>query len=112
MRFGIYLTLMIAILPIVLTRPFFGLCAYYVVSLTARASDYRLVRVSYAVVALSVAFWAIKGGLKVILLGPHQVYGRTYDNNLFALTSVMTLPMVFYFALSVKHARWRAILFA
>ena len=216
MRFAIYLTLLIAALPIVLTRPFFGLCAYYVVSLlqpkflawqssfpdamlvgipmvigavaigvrrmtwvprverggvsslrerairspllepswllgacalllayisinrllapyplannaeqyrslckvllvvallTGLASDYRRFRIMYFVVAMSVAFWAIKGGLKVILLGPHQVYGRTYDNNLFALTSVMTLPMVFYFALSVKHAKWRAALF-
>ena len=215
MRFAIYLTLLIAVLPIVLTRPFFGLCAYYVISLlqpkllawqpvfpdamlvgvpmvigavcigvrrmvpkfepsasgagrigwrairspllepswllgacalllayitinrlvapfplsnsseqyrslckvlvvvallTGLTSDYRRFRTIYLVVAMSVAFWAIKGGLKVLVLGPHQVYGRTYDNNLFALTSVMTLPMVFYFGLSVKHARWRAVL--
>jgi probable O-glycosylation ligase (exosortase A-associated) len=217
MRFAIYVTLLFAILPLVLTRPFFGLCVYYVVSLlqpkllcwrpsfqdamlvgvplvvgaiatgvrrlsvdverdprtreprslsrrlirsplfepswplaacaalfayiavtrlvvpyplannsyqfrslckvlvvvvlmTGLASDLRRFRVLYIVVALSTAFWAIKGGLKVILLGPHQVYGKTYDNNLFALTSVMTLPMVFYFALSVKHTRWRSVL--
>lgn len=78
--------------------------------LTGLASDVRRFRVLYIVVALSVAFWAIKGGFKVIVLGPHQVYGKTYDNNFFALTSVMTLPMVFYFALSVRHARWRNLL--
>lgn len=78
--------------------------------LTGLASDVRRFRVLYIVIALSVAFWAIKGGFKVILLGPHQVYGKTYDNNIFALTSVMTLPMVFCFALSVRRARWRALL--
>jgi probable O-glycosylation ligase (exosortase A-associated) len=78
--------------------------------MTGMASDVRRFRVLYIVVALATAFWAIKGGLKVILLGPHQVHGRTYDNNLFALLSVMALPMVFYFALSVKHARWRPVL--
>jgi probable O-glycosylation ligase (exosortase A-associated) len=81
-----------------------------VVLLTGLASDLRRFRILFIVVALSTAFWAIKGGFKVMLLGPHQVYGRTYDNNLFALLSVMSLPMVFYFALSVKHARWRAVL--
>ncbi len=78
--------------------------------LTGLASDLRRFRVLYIVVAMSVAFWAIKGGLKVIIIGPHQVYGKTYDNNFFALTSVMTLPMVFYFALSVRHTRWRTLL--
>src|ERR1051325_9242232 len=72
------------------TEQYRGLCKVLIVValLTGMASDYRRFRVIYAVIALSVAFWAIKGGLKVILLGPHQVYGRTYDNNLFALTSV------------------------
>ncbi len=83
---------------------------FVVVLLTGLAADLRRFRVLYIVVAMATAFWAIKGGLKVILLGPHQVYGRTYDNNLFALMSVMTLPMIFYFGLSVKHARWRALL--
>ncbi len=78
--------------------------------LTGLAADLRRYRILYIVVALATAFWAIKGGLKIILLGPHQVYGQTYDNNLFALVSVMALPMVFYFALSLKHARWRTIL--
>jgi probable O-glycosylation ligase (exosortase A-associated) len=78
--------------------------------LTGLASDFRRFRVLYIVIAMSVAFWAIKGGFKFLVLGPHQVYGKTYDNNFFALTSVMTLPMVFYFALSVRHARWRALL--
>lgn len=216
MRFAIYLTILFSILPIILMRPFFGLCAYYIVSLlqpkllcwqpsfpdamlvgvplvigaiaigvkrriwepqldrqgriidlreriirspilephwllgacaalllyitmtrlivpypmdvttdqfrslwkvnfvvmllTGLASDLRRFRVLYILVALSVAFWAIKGGLKVIVLGPHQVYGKTYDNNYFALTSVMVLPMVFYFAMSVKHTRWRSVL--
>lgn len=83
-----------------------------VVLLTGLASDLPRFRLLYIVVALATAFWAIKGGIKVILLGPHQVYGKTYDNNLFALVSVMSLPMVFYFALSVKHGRWRAVLLA
>lgn len=80
--------------------------------LTGMATDYRRFRILYAVVALSVAFWAIKGGIKVLLIGPHQVYGKTYDNNLFALTSVMVLPMVFYHAMTVRRARWRYALFA
>lgn len=219
MRFILYVTVLLAIVPFVLTRPFFGLCAYYVVSilqpkflcwrpefqdamivgvplvvgailigvrrvrlepkisqrsgrivgtttrlvrgalfepswqvflcaaliaylvvnrvlspfpmaetsvqfrslckvilvttlLTGLASDYRRLRILIIVVGLSAAFWAIKGGIKVVLLGPHQVYGKTYDNNLFALTSVMSLPIVFYYALSVKHTRWRAVLLA
>ncbi|MEK6643967.1 MAG: O-antigen ligase family protein, partial [Planctomycetota bacterium] len=85
---------------------------FVMVLLTGLASDLRRYRALYIVVALSVAFWAIKGGLKVLFLGPHQVYGKTYDNNYFALTSVMTLPMVFYFAMSVKHTRWRSVLLA
>ncbi len=99
--------------PLSLTSyQFRGLCKVLlvVVLMTGLASDLRRFRILYIVVALATAFWAIKGGFKVIALGPHQVYGRTYDNNLFALLSVMTLPMVFYFALSVKHARWRPLL--
>jgi probable O-glycosylation ligase (exosortase A-associated) len=217
MRFAVYAAILLAILPVVLIRPFFGLCVYYVVSLmqpkllcwrpefqdallvgvplmigaivigvrrrqvavrtdavsgrvvkteprtvaaplfefawplalfaalvlyiaatrllapypltdtsyqfrslvkilivailvTGMASDVKRIRILYAVVALAVAFWAIKGGLKVILLGPHQVYGKSYDNNLFALTSAMTLPMVFYFGLSLRQGRWRNLL--
>lgn len=78
--------------------------------ITGMASDYRRLRVLYIVVALSVGFWAIKGGLKVITLGPHQVYGKTYDNNLFALTSAMVLPMVFYYGMSLRRAKWRNLL--
>ncbi len=78
--------------------------------LTGMACELRRFRTLYIVVALATAFWAIKGGFKVILLGPHQVYGKNYDNNLFALVSVMALPLVFYFAMSVKHTRWRALL--
>lgn len=217
MRFILYVTLLAAILPLVFTRPFFGLCVYYVVSLlqpkilcwepefqdallvgvpliigavsfgvvrrelvperelmtgkllnlrervagvsivqpcwpillfaalvlyitiTRLFSSYSLEASSYQyrslckvllvaaimtglvtsprqfktlfiVIALSAGFWAIKGGLKVIMLGPHQVYGKTYDNNLFALTSVMILPMVFYFGLTVKNTKWRMLL--
>jgi probable O-glycosylation ligase (exosortase A-associated) len=91
-----------------------SLCKVLLVTalLTGLACDYRRVRSLYIIVALAVGFWAIKGGFKVMLLGPHQVYGKTYDNNLFALTSVMVLPMLFYFALSVRHARWRFLLLA
>lgn len=91
---------------------FRGLCkvVFVMILLTGLVSDSRRFRILFLIVALSGAFWAIKGGLKVIILGPHQVYGKTYDNNLFALTSVMTLPMVFYFGLTIKHARWRTLL--
>jgi putative inorganic carbon (HCO3(-)) transporter len=78
-----------------------------VLLLTGLASDVRRFRILYLVVALSVGFWTLKGGLKFILLGSHQLYGRTYDNNLFALTSVMVLPMIFYFGQSLRHRRWR-----
>ncbi|MFO0972213.1 MAG: O-antigen ligase family protein [Phycisphaerae bacterium] len=216
MRFAFYVTLLVACVPVILTRPFFGLCIYYVVSLmqpkvlcwqpdfqdsmivgvplvfsalgvgvrrveiepnvnpvtgrvvgfhrawartplieqslllvllalllayigltryagafpaelttadfsrllkmslvtallTGLASDARRFRVLYVVVALSVGFWAIKGGLNVFLIGPHRVYGRNYDNNFFALTSAMVLPMVFNFGLSLKRARLRGL---
>jgi len=91
---------------------FRSLCkvVFVTILLTGLVSDSRRFRILFLIVALSGAFWAIKGGLKVITLGPHQIYGKTYDNNLFALTSVMTLPMVFYFGLTVKHARWRTLL--
>ncbi len=91
---------------------FRSLCkvVFVTILLTGLVSDSRRFRIIFLVVALSGAFWAIKGGLKVITFGPHQVYGKNYDNNLFALTSVMTLPMVFYFGLTVKHARWRTLL--
>lgn len=94
------------------TSTFRALCKVFLVValMTGMASEVGRFRALYIVVALATAFWAIKGGFKVILLGPHQVHGRTYDNNLFALLSVMALPMVFYFALSVKHARWRPLL--
>lgn len=217
MRFGLYVMMLLAILPLVMMRPFFGLCIYYIVSLlqpkllcwhpdfqdamlvgvplmfgavligirrtqiiprkealsgkivelrqrvvkaalvepswlvivcgllfvyisvtrlvvpyplttnsyqyrslfkmfivtalvTGMAADLRRLRVLYIVIALSTAFWAIKGGLKMIMLGPHQVYGKTYDNNFFALNSAMVLPMVFYFGMSLKHAKWRNLL--
>ncbi|HWL92515.1 MAG TPA: O-antigen ligase family protein [Phycisphaerae bacterium] len=217
MRFALYITLLVALLPVIFTRPFIGLCVYYVISLlqpkflcwqpefqdamlvgiplvigavaigarrfdlapsrdpqsgrllrletrlnrpapvqptwalilfalligyialtrlmvpysietssyqfralckvllvaaltTGLVTSPRHFRILFLVVALSTAFWAIKGGLKVIVLGPHQVYGKTYDNNLFALTSVMSLPMVFYYGLTVKHAKWRTVL--
>lgn len=90
---------------------FRNLCKVLLVTalLTGLVCDARRFRILFAVIALSAGFWAIKGGLKVILIGPHQVYGRTYDNNLFALMSVMALPMVFYFGLTVRHARWRTL---
>lgn len=93
---------------------FRSLCKVFLVTLllTGMASDERRLRILYVVVALSVGFWAIKGGLKVVVLGPHQVYGKSYDNNLFALNSVMTLPMLFYFGLSVRRTKWRALLMA
>ncbi|MFQ5429402.1 MAG: O-antigen ligase family protein [Phycisphaerae bacterium] len=91
---------------------FRGLCKILLVVtlMTGLVSDSRRFRILFLVVALATEFWAIKGGLKVMLLGPHQVYGRTYDNNLFALMSVMALPMVFYFALTVRRVLWRTLL--
>ncbi len=91
---------------------FRSLCKVLLVAalVTGIASDFRRVRILYLINAFSAAFWAIKGGVKTVVLGPHQVYGKTYDNNLFALTSVMALPMVFYFGLSLRHAGWRALM--
>lgn len=91
---------------------FRGLCKIIFVAamITGLVTDEKRFRTFYIVIALSAAFWAIKGGLKVVLIGPHQVYGKTYDNNLFALTSVMALPMLFYFGLSIRHVRWRTLL--
>jgi len=88
---------------------FRSLCKVLIVTaiLTGMCSEAKRFRILYGVVAVSAAFWAIKGGLKVALLGPHQVYGKTYDNNLFALTSAMALPMLFYFGQSLKRLRWR-----
>ncbi len=93
---------------------FKGLCKVLIVMalLTGLVSDSRRFRILFLVVALSTGFWAIKGGLKVIVLGPHQVYGRSYDNNLFALVSVMALPMIFYYGLSLRHVRWRSVFLA
>jgi probable O-glycosylation ligase (exosortase A-associated) len=90
---------------------FRNLCKVLLVTalLTGLVCDARRFRILFCVIALSAAFWAIKGGLKVVLIGPHQVYGRTYDNNFFALVSVMALPLVFYFGLTVRHARWRTL---
>lgn len=84
--------------------------ALVTILLTGLASDFRRFRILYLVIALAVAFWAIKGGLNVLLIGPHKVYGRNYDNNFFALTSCMVLPMVFYFSLSLERSRWRWVL--
>lgn len=91
---------------------FSGLCKVLLVAamITGLVTSPRQFRALFLVVALATSFWAIKGGLKVMMIGPHQVYGKTYDNNLFALTSVMTLPMVFYFGLTVKSVRWRTVL--
>ncbi|MEE8170035.1 MAG: O-antigen ligase family protein, partial [Phycisphaerae bacterium] len=75
--------------------------------LTGLVPDARRVGALYAVIALSVGFWAIKGGIWTVILGPHQVYGTTYDNNLFALKSVMVLPMMYYFAQTLRRPRWR-----
>lgn len=111
----LYVTITRVLVPYPLENNVFqyrSLCKMLLVMalLTGLASDFHRLRIIYIVVALSVGFWAIKGGLKVILLGPHQVYGKTYDNNLFALTTAMVLPMVFYYALSVRRARWRNLL--
>jgi len=111
------------ILYIAVTRPmmpypleqtssqFRNLCKvlFVTILLTGLVCDSRRFRILFVVVALSAAFWAIKGGFKVLLIGPHQVYGKTYDNNLFALASVMAFPMVFYVGLTLKHRRWRAV---
>ncbi len=88
---------------------FRSLCKVLIVTaiLTGMCAEFHRYRILYGVVALSAAFWAIKGGLKVAVFGPHQVYGKTYDNNLFALTSVIALPMLFYFGQSLKRLRWR-----
>lgn len=78
--------------------------------MTGLTPDLRRLRILYGVVALAAGFWAIKGGLKVVALGPHQVYGADYDNNLFALKSVMALPMLYYFGITARRPRWRWLL--
>ncbi len=117
----VVLTIYIALTRLIVPYPlvanayqFKSLCKvlFVTVLLTGLVCDAKRYRIIFIVVALSTAFWAIKGGFKVILLGPHQVYGKSYDNNLFALTSVMVLPMVFYIGLTLKHARWRAVFLA
>lgn len=93
---------------------FKSLCKIFLVTalLTGLVTDYSRLKTLFIVIAFSAAFWAIKGGIKVLLIGPHQVYGKSYDNNLFALVSVMSLPMVFYASQLVKNKRWRPVFLA
>ena len=97
--------------PIHTDYQFKGLCKILLVTalLTGMVSDYRRLKIFFIVIAFSASFWAIKGGIKILLLGPHQVYGKSYDNNLFALISVMSLPLVFYGAALVKKTKWRPV---
>ena len=97
--------------PIHTDYQFKGLCKILLVTalLTGMVSDYRRLRIFFIVIAFSASFWAIKGGVKILFLGPHQVYGKSYDNNLFALVSVMSLPLVFYGASLVKQTKWRPV---
>lgn len=91
---------------------FKSLCKILLVTalLTGLVTDYARLKTLFIVIGFSAAFWAIKGGVKVLLIGPHQVYGKSYDNNLFALVSVMSLPMVFYAAQLVRNTRWRPVI--
>ncbi|HPF39432.1 MAG TPA: putative O-glycosylation ligase, exosortase A system-associated [Phycisphaerae bacterium] len=93
---------------------FKSLCKIFLVTglLTGLVTDYPRLRVLFIVIGFSAAFWAIKGGVKVLIIGPHQVYGKSYDNNLFALISVMSLPLVFYSAQLVRNRRWRFVILA
>ena len=94
------------------TYEYKSLCKIFLVTLllTGLVTDYRRLKILFIVVAFSGAFWAIKGGIKVVLIGPHQVYGKSYDNNAFALVSVMSLPLVFYCARLVTHRKWRFVI--
>jgi len=80
------------------------------VLMTGLVPDRRRLLILYVLIALAVGFWAVKGGLWVLLKGPHQVYGEDYDNNLFALKSVMVVPMAYYFALWLRPAWPRKLL--
>jgi len=97
--------------PIHTSYQFKGLWKILLVTalLTGMVSDYRRLKMFFIVIAFSAGFWAIKGGIKILLIGPHQVYGKSYDNNLFALTSVMALPLVFYGAALVRQTKWRPV---
>lgn len=94
---------------------FSRLCKIVLVTalMTGLTPDRRRMLILYAVVALATAFWAIKGGMWVFVRGPHQVYGMDYDNNHFALRSVMALPMMFCLALALprRRRRWRIALY-
>ncbi len=97
--------------PIHTSYQFKGLCKILLVTalLTGMVSDYRRLKIFFIVIAFSAGFWAIKGGVKILLIGPHQVYGKSYDNNLFALISVMALPLVFYGTALVRKTKWRPV---
>lgn len=90
------------------------LCKTTLVTLlmTGLVPDLRRTRIVYGVIALAAGFWAIRGGLKVLMIGPHQVYGADYDNNLFALKSVMALPLLYYLGVTAARPRWRWLLYA
>jgi len=97
--------------PIHTSYQFKGLCKILLVTalLTGMVSDYRRLKIFFIIIAFSAGFWAIKGGIKILLIGPHQVYGKSYDNNLFALISVMALPLVFYGTALVRQTKWRPV---
>lgn len=98
--------------PITSSYQFKSLCKIFLVTalLTGLVTDYNRLKILFIVIGFSAAFWAIKGGVKVLLIGPHQVYGKSYDNNLFALVSVMSLPLVFYASQLVRNTRWRPVI--
>lgn len=105
---------LVAYPPITSSYQFKSLCKIFLVTalLTGLVTDYTRLKTLFIVVAFSAAFWAIKGGVKVLLIGPHQVYGKSYDNNLFALVSVMSLPMVFYASQLIRNKKWRPFFLA
>lgn len=59
------------------------------------------------VVAVATGFWAIKAGAWTLLLGPHRTHGEDYDNNLFALKSVMVLPLLYQLGMADTNRRRR-----
>jgi len=77
---------------------------------TGLAASADRLRALCMVVALAAGFWAVKAGIWTLMLGAHRTYGEDYDNNLFALKSVMVLPLLFHMGIISKDRRVRGLL--
>jgi probable O-glycosylation ligase (exosortase A-associated) len=69
------------------------------------------------VIALSIAFYGIKGGVFAIGTGgSYRIWGPEgtfiYDNNAIGLAFVMTIPLLYYLAMTVENRKLKYALFA